>query len=268
MYTIPERELPVIEVERNQTACYDSCMTRYANAPITEAIIDLRVKLAPAVDVTVLESVCDALKGEYPAREAMFAAEGELEVGPAGGKASIRQEQIGWKLTSDDKRRIVQFRREGCAFSQLAPYETWETFRDEAKRVWSVFREILKPLEVLRLAVRYINRVDIPSGVVELKDYFRTYPEVAPELPQELEGFFVQLMIPFHEQSARCILNQAIVPPSGPGFTSLALDIDLFRSERVPQTESDIWVCFERLRIEKDRIFEACITNTTRRFFQ
>lgn len=44
----------------------------------------------------------------------------------------------GFLLSSSDKLRIVQARLDGFTFSRLAPYETWERLRDEAKSAWRI----------------------------------------------------------------------------------------------------------------------------------
>jgi len=244
-----------------------SAAIHYPHAPITEAIIDLRVTLAEGTDSAALRHAGEEMQSDFPACEQMLVTTGEMEVGPQGGSASVRQRPAGWKRTSSDRRQIVQIREDGFTFSRLAPYDRWEVFRTEARRVWDVYRERLQPQSIDRLAVRYINRIDVPGSQVDLKTYFRTFPEVAPELPQLLEGFFVQLRLPFPQLSARCLINQTIVPPPRAGIVSIVLDVDLFRSEDVPQDEAGVWEYVEKLHVEKNRIFESCITDASRLLF-
>lgn len=241
--------------------------TPYPNAPITEAIIDLRVTPAEGGDRALLKLNEDGVLPEYPKQEELFEAVGQMAVGPRGGSASVQQSPIGWKLTSADQRQIVQSRINGFTFSRLAPYDRWELFRNEARRLWDVYRKRLKPEAVVRVAVRYINRIDLPGDSVDLKEYFRTSPEIAPELPQQLEGYFMQLRFPYPDVSGHCLINQTIVPPARENVVSVVLDIDLFRSQDLPQQEDDIWTCFEALHEGKNTIFEACITDPTRRLF-
>lgn len=241
--------------------------THYPNAPITEAIIDLRVTPAEAVDRARLKLNDDGVLPDYPKQEELVEAVGQMAVGPRGGSASVQQTPIGWKFSSTDQKQIVQSRVNGFTFSRLAPYESWEPFRNEARRLWDVYRDKLNPQEVVRIAVRYINRIDLPGDSVDLKEYFRTSPEIAPELPQQLEGYFMQLRFAYPNVSGHCLINQTIVPPARENVISVVLDIDLFRSQDLPQIEDDIWTCFESLHTGKNAIFEACITDPTRRLF-
>lgn len=123
-------------------------------------------------------------------------------------------------------------------------------------------------MKVIRLAVRYINRIDLPLPVHDLKDYLRTVPEVSPDLPQGLAGYFMQVAIPQEDIKSTVLLNETIVPPAKPDVVSVVLDIDIFRTEDLPSEEEPMWGLFEELRIRKNSVFEACITDRTRELFQ
>ena len=240
----------------------------YPNAPITEAIIDLRVEFAEEIEPAILRRVGEVVTVEYPHIEEIFEAIGEFAIKPGvGSSASAHQQLLGFKASSADQKQILQSRRNGFSFSRLAPYDRWEPFRDEAKRLWTIYRETTGPAEISRLAVRYINRIDIPAQNVDLKHYFRTSPEVAPELPQELAGFFMQLQLPCPGMGAYALLNQTSVPPAREGVVSIVLDVDLFRTSNTPQDEDAVWEYFETLHDGKNEIFEACITRSTRELF-
>jgi uncharacterized protein (TIGR04255 family) len=46
------------------------------------------------------------------------------------------------------------------------------------------------------------------------------------------------------------------------------LDIDVFRTVDIPQTDPELWDLFEQLRKKKNEVFEACITEEARRLFR
>lgn len=111
-----------------------------------------------------------------------------------------------------------------------------------------------------RLAVRYINRLDVPSPTIELKEYLATVPEIAEGMPQVLQGYFMQLLLPMEANHATAIINQALVPPPEADTTSIMLDIDLYRDRDVPQDEEGIWLAFGQPREGKNQIFNASLT--------
>ncbi len=240
----------------------------YESAPITEAIIDLRV--APRAETTIeqLKESCDKIVAEYPKIETLFKITGKMELQPGvAPPTSTQQQNIGYRCTSEDGNYICQSRINGLTFSRLAPYESWKPFRDEARQCWNNYRDSIRPTKITRLAVRYINRIDIPHQPVELKDYFRTSPEVPPDLSESIAGFFMQLRIYQNDIASQLLINQAIVPPSSEGVISIVLDLDLFRENDVSQDESEIWDFFEILHARKNDLFESCITDKTRELF-
>ena len=239
----------------------------YPNAPLTEAILDIRVKLPSQITPAKLKSVQVGEKERYPQQEKGLLFVGEMSMGEQVG-ASAKQALKGYRFISQGKRQIFQARFDGFTFNRLAPYETWETFRDEARRLWNVYRSIAKPQNITRLALRYINRLDLPFPLNDLKDYLRTTPEISPNMSQTLSGYFMQLQLPQPDIGAMLCLNQTLIPPPGPNLVSVILDFDLFCQENVPGSEQDIWKQFEVLRNRKNEVFEACLTNKTRKLIR
>jgi len=240
----------------------------YPNAPITEAILDIRVAPRSDLALPLIEEVAIAEQEGYPNRELTFEAVGMVQVKlGVSAEASAKQRQTGFKFSSNDGKNIWQSRLDGFTFSRLAPYQEWASFSGEARRLWSIYRQTTCPDAITRLAVRYINRIDIPAGQIDLKDYFRTSPEISADLPQQLGGFFMHVIFPEVELGGQTILNQTIVEPAGPDTVSIVLDIDIFRSERVAQDEDAVWSYFDQLRLRKNAIFNACITERTKELF-
>lgn len=239
----------------------------YSKAPITEALIDLRVELPEGTGVADLEKVHTGLESAYPTRKDRIVAEVQGLIGDRAAAAAATSKHTGFLFTSKDGKYIFQARLDGFTMSRLAPYESWKPFKDEARRLWNVYRSITKPTNVTRLAVRYINRLDLPLPVADLKDYLRTVPEVSSDLPQNLAGYFAQLRIPLDDIKSLLVVNQAIIEPAKPGVASVVLDTDIFRADDLPADEEGVWEFFEVLRVRKNDVFEACITDKARELF-
>lgn len=74
----------------------------------------------------------------------------------------------------------------------------------------------------------------------------------------------MQLQIPQEDLEGMLLLNEAIIPPPGDNIVSVLLDIDLFCTVNFPGNENTHWNLLEKLRIRKNEVFEACITDKTR----
>jgi uncharacterized protein (TIGR04255 family) len=98
----------------------------------------------------------------------------------------------------------------------------------------------------------------------DFRDFIRFYPEVSADLSQDLAGFFLQVQVPQEDLGAMLILNEAMVPPSGPGVVSVVLDIDVFKQGLKLESDGEVWSILEAFRLKKNLVFEGCITNRTR----
>jgi uncharacterized protein (TIGR04255 family) len=236
----------------------------YSRSPITEAIIDFQVELPEGVGLADLERCQDST---YPGKKTLAVPVGPIEPGKEVS-TSATSRRGGFLFATADEKQLFQARFNGFTMHRLAPYEGWEPFRDEVRRLWGIYRQTTRPQKVARLAVRYINRLDLPLPLVRMNEYLRTSPEVSPDLPQELAEFFMQLHIPQRDIKSTLLLRETVVPPPAPGVASVVLDIDLFRSDEIPSDDAGIWAFIESLRARKNDIFEACITDRTREVIQ
>jgi uncharacterized protein (TIGR04255 family) len=236
----------------------------YSKAPITEAIIDLKVTLPEDFSVDKLTEIHTRISDRFPTQEPIHTGSLLFQAGPTI-KIDASHQQYGFLFRSEDGLRIFQATLSGFTFNRLAPYETWKNFRDEARYLWDIYKDTCKPSSVTRAAVRYINRLDLPGPVLDFKDYLRTVPEVSPDLPQGLSSFFMQLQIPQEDLNCMLIINEAFTQPTSPEVVSVILDFDLFREQIWQSNDEDIWHFLGELRHRKNQAFEASITDKTRR---
>lgn len=251
---------------------YDTSMgahPHYEKAPITEAIIDLRVSFAETIEMTRLEAAFSQEQEQYPGRKRLRQGTGQLEFGPRIS-FSATTEDLGLAFTSVDNKQVVQFRRNGFTFNRLTPYESWKPFAGEARRLWNVYRKGLSPNAITRLAVRYIHRIPLPPSMGDISHWLKTYPEVAEGVSTLVAGFFMHVTVPLPELKGTLALIETVDERrSGKGEgPAIILDLDLFRAVEVPQDEESIWAYFEQLHARKNEVFEACITDKTRELFR
>jgi uncharacterized protein (TIGR04255 family) len=240
--------------------------TYYENAPITEALLDIKVELPGTLSLQVLESIHNRVRDKYPGKANRNYVESQFSVGDQVS-ATAKQTPMGFAFSSQDGKQVFQARRDGFTFSRLRPYGNWAELRDEGRRLWNIYREIVNPERITRVAVRYINQIDIPGPAIDYKDYFRTTPEVSPSLPQGLSGFFMQLQFPQPDFEGLLILTQTAVPPPHPDTSSVVLDLDVFKAVTESPSDAEVWDLLERLRNRKNEFFEGSITDRTRELF-
>jgi uncharacterized protein (TIGR04255 family) len=238
----------------------------YKSAPITEAIIDIRVELATGTAASSLDPIHEQVKDRFPTREDLIMFEQQLSFNIDSGKDAKRT-QLGYICRSADTKNVFQSRINGFTFSRIFPYENWESLRSRARQVWDVYKETAKPARITRVAVRYINRIDMPTPMKDLREYLRTLPDISPDLTQVLNGYVMQLLMAQKDFGGMLSLIEATVNPPGPNVFSVNLDIDLFKETSEFDSDEKIWQFLEILREKKNEVFEGCITDKARELF-
>ena len=241
--------------------------THLEKAPITEALIDFRIKVKDDLRVEQLESIYNSISGQYPDKKVRHKWEGKFEFKKGEPPVSLGTETIdGYIFTSADKKQIFQARIDGFTFSRLKKYETWENLRDEAHKLWQIYREATSP-EITRAALRYINRMEIPLSGKDFSEYLTAAPIIPEGLPQGVSSFLTRVVIREPSIDAAAIITQALEQVVNPNFIPIILDIDVFKQKSEGISEKDAWDTLEKLRHFKNKIFFESITEKTKEVF-
>lgn len=242
--------------------------TVFANAPIVEALLDVRTKLSEKTALTDLLPFHDRIKDRFPTKEERRFLKGDFEVLPEP-KATIAESGTdGFFFKSPTEKKCVQARLDGFTFNKLKPCDRWDTFRDEARELWDLYFEVVRPAEISRIALRYINRIEVPIPLGDFSEYILTNPQVAPGLPQGLAQFFMQLVLPNNDIGATATIVQTMEKPTPEDKLPLILDIDVWRLAKYTDNTATMWDEFEKLRDFKNNIFFSSITDKAKELFK
>jgi uncharacterized protein (TIGR04255 family) len=240
-----------------------------AKAPITEALVDIRVELSPDFQLADLDPFVVATRGRFTDVKKRFSWQAridfnadEFQVEPQKGKTPD-----GLMLSAPAENLVAQARLDGFTVSKLKPYDRWATLRPVAQELWDLYRAIAKPLKATRIAIRTINRIELPIPIGELKEYILTVPDVAPGVPQALETFFMRLVIP--SAAGTAIVTETIDQAAQhPESIPLIFDIDVFRKVDLDPSDPQIWAGLDELRAYKNTIFFRSLTEKTLELFK
>ena len=132
-----------------------------SKAPIVEAVIDIRVVPSVKWDEICLQSDLKQRLPDFPKVEPLREARYQLTIGKQNNPTVEDLGCVGFKCQSSDNLHIAQFNKEAFVFSRLKPYLDWAQLRQEALRLWAIYFELLKPREVIRIGLRFINCIYI-----------------------------------------------------------------------------------------------------------
>lgn len=238
------------------------------NAPIVEALIDIRVAFGAPIDMDAIRGFVGACAPAYPVHQTVSRLASTIQLNQANAKTAIARTEFGVRCTSRDGRQVVQARFDGFTFSRLQPYQTWSDLQGEARRLWTTYCEKVAPKQVMRLAVRYINKIEpgLPSSAI--LDVLETRPVIPARVASAPEVFFAKMEIPCPSAGIRCMLTESLEPSAAPPNARLIFDIDVFEEKVYPPTGDEIWTRLEDLRHVKNEVFFGSFHERAMEWFQ
>ncbi len=154
-----------------------------------------------------------------------------------------------------DEKWVVQFRVDGFTVSRLQPYSDWSELKSKTAALWARYAAAARPAKILRIACRYINRVQLPIGESFDKTFLTNFA-IGPSLPQAVAGYLLRVALSFEEQDAIAILTQSLEGNA----TDCILDLDVFSESPQGIDPNALWNKLDALRDVKNRLFFGSFT--------
>lgn len=241
------------------------------NTPISEALLDIKVKLPKSFEIENFNAVEKRLSKKYPTIESQKFFRGIHKIIDGEHQAITEDEGInGYLYKTEDKKDIVQFKRDGFTFNRLQPYTSWDYLIEETKRLWPIYKEYANPEAITRIAVRYINHIKIPLPIKDFSEYLNVPPYIPEDLPQSVLSFLNRITLDGFDDDIRANITQSLKsdPQDLKNIIVILLDIDVYKVVNSQIENDEIWECFKKLRKIKNEIFFKYITEKTVRLFE
>lgn len=215
-------------LDPNQGECDCMATKRHLNnAPIREALVDIRCQPAASLDTVTQFAARIARPGDSVADlwEAMM--ELKVEQGQQVSPTSFHTATLlGKRIDFADRREVAQVKTIGCTYSRLAPYEKWDSMAERAFDVWGGFVKATRCKTVEQIAVRYINAIQLPMPILDFAEYLSVPPVIPEELPQEVLGFMGRIGFKRGEDVAT--VTQVLESQTADGnFLNILIDIEV-----------------------------------------
>jgi uncharacterized protein (TIGR04255 family) len=243
-----------------------------SNAPIVEAVVDIDCDLPIGLDLSALDQRAkEVFASAYPKARRKVVQQHQIKAAPElPPEFSVQTAVDALQFLKDDDLQLVQVRSGGYSFNRLAPYSSLDDYLPEIERTWREFVDLVAPVQIRRIALRYINRILLPTveGRVQLDDYLRLGPQVADEEALELLGFL-------HQQSAVEVatgnqVNTAMVmQPLEDSRLPLIFDIEAMNLTPIdPQAWENVRGTILSLRRLKNYVFRNTLTEQCLNLFR
>ncbi|MFM9909956.1 MAG: TIGR04255 family protein [Chitinophagaceae bacterium] len=240
----------------------------YQNAPIREAVFDIRIDKLNITGVEELLLIRELIFKDFPVEKKRHNITGMFQFSPDKPLESKSHSDLtGYIFLSEDNTRQLQVRIDGFTLNVLKPYENWEMHFETFINYWSEYNRLFKPEKVIRIATRFINRIEIPIPFNDFQDFVINMPPIPVCLPQTFSNFFMQIQVPSKDKFRNVVITETIEPIENLTLPFI-LDIDVFQELNIENSKENLSLNFSVIRNIKNEIFENCITEKTRQLFK
>lgn len=243
------RNPPIIEAVAAVRFLDDGHWTDEAHAKVKSGIAEVyggetRQELQVHVHARLDEGAGSATTTSTPHRVLMHAVDGSGLVGLVPGVVSVHV---------------------------LKPYPGWREFRRRIEEVAQIISRVLPAPRVIEVAIRYVDRIALPTGSVpDLSAYFTAIPRRPGSMPTALSGFQSIVESRDPESGVVAVLTSSSVPPAHGESFVMMYDLNLvqpFAPEAALPIESAL-PALEGLHDRQYQIFMDSITERAKELFQ
>jgi len=228
-------------------------------APVTEAVLELRTRAEAPWEAEVITKRLTEVLPDLPKTEPLHGMKMPLKANPS---PLAHTEDLGWLgvvMRSADGKQAATFQRDSFGFSLLAPYPGWETFVERALAVWQVHQEVARPGELMRIGLRFINRIPLGQNPIELDDYLVAGPKALDGMP--LAGFLQSETMTVPRSDYQLQIIRTIQPPQGAyAQAGLIIDIDVGTTQPWEGTAAALRTRLQEMRWLKNKAFFGSLT--------
>lgn len=237
------------------------------HAPIVEALID--IQFAPVADMDLSAIAVELSGGRSSSISDLFETMFEFRVEDGASPQSSSIANIaGKRLDFGADHRVIQIRNSGFTFSRLAPYDTWEEMVKPTLVAWRQFQKYIGAGKVNRVALRYINVLELPLPLDSFDRYLTSPPQVPKDLQQGISGFLTRVVCPLKEDLLT-ITQSLESEASDSSAVKVALDIEVSHERELDRLDvMALERVLDRLRAAKNDAFFAYLTDDALELFK
>lgn len=235
------------------------------NAPIVEAVLQFNAPPSKPFQQYELKELLGKEFSGYKILQQMH-HESDFRGSPDGNvEMHHKAHWDGFRLHSDDKRHICQWKRNALVFSRLHPYETWPKLLRAAMPFWESYRTTGEPNIIEGIGVRFISQIPLNENEKPSK-YVQQIPPPLKGLGLRSESFFHQDAIPLkgHPYEIRLIRAMQLAAEKTGSKRVLIVDIDVSTTVAVSFDRLDH--SLDEMRYIKNKVFFTYMKDADQRF--
>jgi uncharacterized protein (TIGR04255 family) len=241
---------------------------RYNNPPIIEALCEFQFDTDVSWDLTLIGLIYDKLKEFFPKKQ-------QLPLNLAIAATSETNEQAGnipllplVRFLDSDEKKLVQLGQNLLTVNHLKPYDSWEEFSPVIENVFKIYLETAKPKGLRHIAIRYINRIEVPRANISWESLFRLRVLIPQDLPENIEAFLIGVNLPYEDAKDTLRIQLGTVNTEATDIIAMLLEITYIFTQPGEIPLPDVLQRVNVAHKHVENAFESCLTDELKQTFE
>jgi uncharacterized protein (TIGR04255 family) len=235
-------------------------MSQYRNPPIAEAICEFRFSQETKWEPNIHGLIYDKVKDQFPIKESRLDQQIEIKADATGVQQNIKNTGQKTLFFANDRLSLIQVGQNLLSINCLKPYPGWSKFKPKIQFAYEIINSVTEIKGIDRMALVYIDKIEIPGETIEMEEYFKFYPHLSNELPQAHSSFFVGCDFPYNNERDICKLQLSSALPDKKENAAFLLTTEYFLAKKNAIDPENALDWMEESHKVVKGLFRGCIT--------
>lgn len=226
----------------------------YPNPTIVEALCEVHFRPLGGWRGSLFGEFFKRVQNQYPEMEPVSEIGLQLEHGPNGIAQRILLPRR-MRFKHSERGLELQLGENVLTVNVLAPYPGWERMRRDVSDVWCQASEVLEPVAITRIGLRYINRIPLATHDERLQGWVSPGDHIPPSVLDSGPGVLLKVQTTLDAANRLIVTLTDPASEAGNADRGIVLDIDrIVEREVSPATDAleaemsrlhdDVWEVF------------------------
>lgn len=190
------------------------------------------------------------LQSEFPEIQAVGNMALQIVIGPVSPPAPIRPPGVpapAFRFASPAKDRFIQVSDTNFVCNVTGPYPGWDQFKEIILNNWKKIDSVIRPKEITKVGLRYINRIKLDTERAYLSDWLKSTEDLPPMLIRSRGHFLGRLETSPEPNSLKLITLGPQDPSPDAPQGAIIFDIDRIQNSISNPDENVVNSILEKL---------------------
>ncbi|MEX0710744.1 MAG: TIGR04255 family protein [Pirellulales bacterium] len=245
---------------------------QYAKPPLLEVFCEFFFDLEedPSWDGFLVPRFFEAIEADFPSRKHLQAFGVQLRL-DEGGQVGVERKGSPTprhRFESHDGKTLVQVGENLLVVNQLPPYYGWERFAPRVIDCWQKYSSVWQPKRISRLALHYIDKIDIPDRQVRLENYFNLYPTIPQVVDKPMANLAMAFEVTGDQDGDVLVASFRQLASADPTMSSFLFQWDYVSGGEIESTPEAVGSWLAAAHTLMSTYFRATMTEECEKLFQ